>query len=59
MVSRNRSLKVNMSLNKEDNAAYITFRAAKYKSDIKIPVILVAAGKVPLTVKYVYLLSLF
>jgi len=35
MVSKNRSLKVNMGLNKEDNAAYTAFRAAKYKPDIK------------------------
>jgi len=57
-MSKNRSLKVNLSLHNEDNAAYIAFRAAKYKPD-KIPVILVAAGEVPPIVKYVYLLLLF
>jgi hypothetical protein len=58
MVSKNTCLKFNINLSEEDTAACKALRT-KYKSDKKISVILVTAGKVALTVKYVYLLSIF
>jgi hypothetical protein len=52
MVSKNTCLKFSISHSEEDTAACKALKTTKYKSDKTISVILDAAGKVTLTVKF-------